>query len=415
MGVSKPTSEMVPPKMPQLTDTAIRSARPKEKPYKLFDGGGLFLLVRPNGSRLWRLKYRVEGREKLLSVGIYPEISLKSARERRDDARRLVAAGVDPSAKRKAERAARADTFEAMTREWLDLKSRGLTERTHAKRLSRFEAFVFPYLGKRPVATITAPDLLTVLQRVEARGKNETAHRVRSESSAVFRYAIATGRAERDPAEDLRGALAPVVVRNHPAITEPGKIGELLRAIHGYVGQPSTAYALKLLPLTFVRPGELRGAEWAEFDLDRAEWRIPGARMKMGEQHIVPLSSQAVALLRELHPLTGSGRYLFPSLRTGERPISNNTLNAALRRLGYTGDEMVSHGFRSMASTCLNEKGWEPDLIELQLAHAERDEVRGAYNRALRLADRRRMMQAWADYLDGLRASGNVVSLRKSA
>jgi integrase len=397
--------------MSQLTDTAIRSAKPKEKPYKLFDGGGLFLLVQPGGSRLWRLKYRIDGREKLLSVGTYPEVSLKSARERREDARRQIAAGVDPSAKRKAERAARADTFEAIAREWLDLKRGSLSERTYDKRLSRFEAFVFPSLGKRPIASITAPDLLAVIKRVEARGINETAHRVRSESSAVFRYAIATGRAERDPAADLRGALAPVVVRNHPAITEPAKIGGLLRSIYGYSGQPSTEYALKLLPLTFVRPGELRGAEWSEFDLDGGEWRIPKERMKMNEQHVVPLSSQAVTLLRELQLLTGNGRYLFPSLRTDERPISNNTLNAALRRLGYTGDEMVSHGFRSMASTSLNELGWEPDLIELQLAHAERDEVRGAYNRAQRLGDRRKMMQAWADYLDSLRTGAKVVPI----
>lgn len=277
------------------------------------------MFVKPNGALLWRLNYRVDGREKLLSVGMYPEVSLKIARERREDARRMMAAGIDPSAKRKAERAARADTFEALAREWLNLKSKSLTERTYEKRLARFEAFVFPYLGKRPISTITAPDLLTVLKRVEARGKNETAHRVRSESSALFRYAIATGRAERDPAADLRGALAPVVVRNHAAITEPTKIGELLRAIHGYTGQPATEYALKLLPLTFVRPGELRGAEWSEFDLDGAEWRIPAARMKMREQHFVPLSSQAVTLLRELHPLTGSGRYLFPSLRTNDR------------------------------------------------------------------------------------------------
>lgn len=401
--------------MAKLTDTAIRNAKAKKKPYKLFDGDGLFLLVKPNGKRLWRLKYRVDGREKLLSFGIYPEVPLKLARKQCEDARRLIAESGDPSAKRKAERAARADTFEAITREWLDMKRKSLAERTHDKRLNRFEAFVFPYLGKRPIATVTAPDLLTVLKRVEARGKNETAHRLRSESSAVFRYAIVTGRAERDPAADLRGALAPVVVRNHPAITEPAKIGELLRAIHGYSGQPSTEYALKLLPLTFVRPGELRAAEWPEFDLDGAEWRIPGARMKMREQHIVPLSTQAVGLLRELHPITSSGRYLFPSLRTAERPISNNTLNAALRRLGYTGDEMVSHGFRSMASTCLNEQGWHPDLIELQLAHAERNEVRSAYNRAQRLDERRKMMQAWGDYLDGVRSGTKVLPIRQQA
>ena len=398
--------------MSKLTDTAIRSAKATEKPRKLFDGGGLFLLLKPNGARLWQLKYRVSGREKLLSFGQYPEVSLKSAREQRDEARKLIAAKSDPGAKRKAERSAQANTFEAVTREWLDMKADSISERTRLKRLARFESFVFPYLGKRPIASITAPDLLPVLKRIEGRGKNETAHRIRSESSAVFRYAIVTGRAERDPAADLRGALAPVVVRNHPAITEPAKIGGLLRAIHGYKGQPSTEYALKLLPLTFVRPGELRGAEWSEFDLDNAEWRIPASRMKMREQHVVPLSSQAVTFLRELQPLTGSGRYVFPSLRTNERPISNNTLNAALRRLGFSGDEMVSHGFRSMASTRLNEQGWHPDLIELQLAHAERDEVRGAYNRAQRLAERRKMMQSWADYLDGLRMGANVVSLR---
>lgn len=398
--------------MSKLTDTAIRSAKATEKPRKLFDGGGLFLLLKPNGARLWQLKYRVSGREKLLSFGQYPEVSLKSAREQRDEARKLIAAKSDPGAKRKAERSAQANTFEAVAREWLDMKADSISERTRLKRLARFESFVFPYLGKRPIASITAPDLLPVLKRIEGRGKNETAHRIRSESSAVFRYAIVTGRAERDPAADLRGALAPVVVRNHPAITEPAKIGGLLRAIHGYKGQPSTEYALKLLPLTFVRPGELRGAEWSEFDLDNAEWRIPASRMKMREQHVVPLSSQAVTFLRELQPLTGSGRYVFPSLRTNERPISNNTLNAALRRLGFSGDEMVSHGFRSMASTCLNEQGWHPDLIELQLAHAERDEVRGAYNRAQRLAERRKMMQSWADYLDGLRMGANVVSLR---
>lgn len=330
--------------MSKLTDTAIRSAKATEKPRKLFDGGGLFLLLKPNGARLWQLKYRVSGREKLLSFGQYPEVSLKSAREQRDEARKLIAAKSDPGAKRKAERSAQANTFEAVAREWLDMKADSISERTRLKRLARFESFVFPYLGKRPIASITAPDLLPVLKRIEGRGKNETAHRIRSESSAVFRYAIVTGRAERDPAADLRGALAPVVVRNHPAITEPAKIGGLLRAIHGYKRQPSTEYALKLLPLTFVRPGELRGAEWSEFDLDNAEWRIPASRMKMREQHVVPLSSQAVTFLRELQPLTGSGRYVFPSLRTNERPISNNTLNAALRRLGFSGDEMVSHG-----------------------------------------------------------------------
>lgn len=401
-----------------LTDIAVRRAKATEKPLKLFDGGGLFLLVKPNGSRLWRMKYRVARREKLLAFGAYPEVPLKDAREQRDEARRLIAKGVDPGEKRQAERVAQEASFEAVAREWLQLKATALDPRTHQKKCDRFEAFVFPYLCRRPIVEIKAPDLLAALRRIEARGKNETAHRVRSECGAVFRYAIATGRAERDPSADLRGALAPVVTRNHPAITEPAKIGELLRAIHGYRGRgehQSTEFALKLLPLTFVRPGELRAAEWSEFDLDGAEWRIPASRMKMDEQHIVPLSRQALALLRELQPLTGDGRFLFPSIRTEDRPISNNTLNAALRRIGFTGDEMVAHGFRSMASTCLNEQGWHPDLIELQLAHAERNDVRGAYNRAQRLAERREMMQGWGDYLDRLRLNTNVVPLKRTA
>jgi integrase len=401
--------------MPPLTDSAIRSLKPPQKACKLFDGGGLFLLVKPNGARLWRMKYRVDGREKLISFGQYPDVPLKSARERRDEARRLIAARVDPSAKRKAERAATSDTFEAIAREYLELKSKSLSARTYDKKLGRFEAFAFPFIGKLPITSIAAPQLLAALRRIEERGNHETAHRVRAECGEVFRYAIATGRAERDPTGDLRGALAPVVVRNHAAITEPIKIGQLLRAIDGYQGQPATEYALKLLPLVFVRPGELRAAEWSEFDLETAEWRIPGSRMKMREPHIVPLSRQAVALLRDLQPLTGAGRYLFPSLRGGDRPISNNTLNASLRRLGYTGDEMVSHGFRSMASTCLNEQDWHPDLIELQLAHAERSKVRAAYNRASRLGERRKMMQAWADYLDTLRAGAEVIPIRRTA
>jgi integrase len=338
----------------------------------------------------------------------------RTARERRDEARRLIAANVDPSAKRQAEQAARSDTFEAIAREYLDLKAKILSPRTYEKKLGRFEAFAFPYLGKLPITSIAAPQLLAALRRIEERGKHETAHRVRAECGEVFRYAIATGRAERDPTADLRGALAPVVVRNHAAITEPIKIGQLLRAIDGYYGHPATEYALRLLPLVFVRPGELRAAEWSEFNLETAEWRIPGSRMKMREPHIVPLSRQAIALLRDLHPLTGSARYLFPSLRGGDRPISNNTLNASLRRLGYTGDEMVSHGFRSMASTCLNEQGWHPDLIELQLAHAERNKVRAAYNRATRLNERRKMMQAWADYLGTLRAGAEVIPFRQA-
>jgi integrase len=255
----------------------------------------------------------------------------------------------------------------------------------------------------KPITEIKAPDVLAVLKRIEARGKMETANRVRSDCGNVFRYAVVTGRAERDPTVDLRGAIAAVGRQNRPAIVDPARIGELMRAIGGYRGDVSTEFALRLLPLTFVRPGELRLAEWTEFNLDGAEWRIPAERMKMKELHVVPLSTQAVALLRDLHELTSNGRYVFPSIRSADRAISDNTINAALRRMGFPGNEMCAHGFRSMASTCLNEQGWQPDLIELQLAHAERDEVRGAYNRAQRLDDRRTMMQAWGDYLDGLR------------
>lgn len=387
----------------KLTDVTIRNTRPAERPQKLFDGEGLYLLVSPTGHRSWRFKYYFAGHEKLLSFGKYPEVTLKVARERRLEARRALEMGGDPSAQRKAERAARADTFEALAREWLETQKSALGTKTFQNKLDRFEAFVFPYFGKRAITTVKAVDVLEALKRIEARGKHETAHRVRSECGNVFRYAVVTGRAERDPTIDLRGAIAAVSRRNRPAIVDPRRIGELMRAIAGYHGDLSTEFALKLLPLTFVRPGELRLAEWPEFNLKAAEWRIPAVRMKMRELHVVPLSTQGLALLKDLHVLTGSGRLLFPSLRSTERAISDNTINAALRRLGFSGEEMVAHGFRSMASTCLNEQGWHPDLIELQLAHAERNESRGAYNRAQRLPERRQMMQAWADYLDGLR------------
>jgi integrase len=395
----------------KLTDTAIRNARPGDRPRKLFDGDGLYLYLSTTGHRAWRFKYYTEGREKHLHFGRYPEISLKAARERRLEARRVLETGNDPGLILQAERAARSATFEAVATEWLAMQRNSLTLKTYENKRERFAAFVFPYLGKRPVASIKPLDVLEVLKRIEERGRHETAHRVRSECGNVFRYAVVTGRAERDPTVELRGAIAAVVRRNRPAIVDPVRIGELMRAIAGYRGDVSTEFALKLLPLTFVRPGELRLAEWSEFNLKAAEWRIPAARMKMRELHVVPLSSQALALLKDLHVLTGSGRLVFPSIRSEDRAISDNTLNAALRRLGFAGDEMVAHGFRSMASTCLNEQGWHPDLIELQLAHAERNESRGAYNRAQRLPERRRMMQAWADYLDGLRAANPSPSL----
>jgi integrase len=401
--------------MPALSEAKIRASRPKERAYKVFDERGLFLLVTPTGGRLWRFRYRLGGVEKLLTLGAYPDVPLKRAREKREDARKLVADGIDPSAKRQAERATQVETFEAIAKEWLELQRKSLAAETMEILGTRLKSFLYPYIGSRPIASITAQELLAALRRIEARGKHETAHRVRSLAGRVFRYAVATGRAQHDVAADLKDALAPVKSRNFASVTEPARVGELLRAIDGYSGQPITALALKLAPLVFVRPGELRGAEWSEFDLEGAEWRIPAARMKMGEQHVVPLSRQAVAILRELQILTGSGRYVFPSLLSAERPMSDNTINAALRRLGYASDEQTGHGFRSMASTLLNEQGFPPDVIELQLAHVERNKVRAAYNRAQRLKERRKMMQEWADYLDELRTGGTAGAIRRSA
>jgi integrase len=400
-----------------LTDKAIQAAKPKTRPYKLADGEGLTLLVKPIGSKLWRFRYRHEGREKMLGFGSYPDTSAKLAREKRDQARKLLAQGLDPSGTRQAEKAARGNTFEAVAHEWLALQKERLAAATYAKAVWTLGTLVFPYLGTRPIDKITAADVLKVLKRIEGRGLRETAHRTRQRISQVCRYAVVTERANHDVTLNLRGALAAVVSTNHAAITEPAKIGELMRSIEAYKGQAVTWSALRIAPLVFVRPGELRHAEWSEFDLDSddPQWRIPAEKMKMREQHIVPLSKQVVKILQELKPLTGSGRYLFPALTTTRRCMSENTINLALRRMGYAHEEMTGHGFRSLASTCLNEQGYHPDLIELQLAHAERNQVRAAYNKAQRLTERRKMMQAWADYLDDLREGANVVPIRRAS
>jgi integrase len=401
-----------------LNPSAVANAKPQVKPYKLADERGLFLMVRPNGSRWWRFKYRRPGthKENLLSLGVYPDVSLRKARERRDEARRLLADGIDPGDKRKAEASAGAETFEAIAREWFAKHSPNWARGHSSKIIRRLELDVFPWIGSKPIASITAPDVLAVLRRIESRGVIETAYRAKTNIGQVMRYAIATGRANLDPTPSLRGAIAPSPERHHATITDPDRIGELLRAIDAYAGDYTTRAALLLASLSFVRPGELRGAEWAEFDLDKAEWRIPAERMKMRAPHIVPLASQAVAILRDLQPLTGSGRYLFPSVRTRARPMSENTVNAALRRMGFDKGTMTGHGFRSMASTLLNEQGWHRDAIERQLAHAERDAVRAAYNYAEHLPERRKMMQAWANYLDGLRtAPHKVVPIRRKA
>lgn len=402
-----------------LTDTAIKNAKPGAKPVKLSDEKGLFLLVAPAGGKWWRLKYRFESKEKLLSLGTYPDVSLKDARQRRDDARKLLANGVDPGSIKKAQKAAKtalaANSFEIVAREWFDKHAPNWKENHSSKIIRRLKVDIFPWLGACPVGEITAPDLLAAIRRIESRGVLETAHRALANCGQVFRYAVATGRAQRDTAADLRGALPPVKEKHHASITDPKAIGELLRDIEGYQGAFITRCALRLAPLVFLRPGELRKAEWAEIDLDKAEWRIPAARMKMNAVHIVPLSTQAVAILREIQPLTGEGKYVFPGARTTTRPMSENAVLAALRRMDYATDEMTGHGFRSMASTLLNEQGFNRDAIERQLAHAERDGVRAAYNYAEYLPERKRMMQQWADYLDTLKIGAQVIPLRANS
>jgi integrase len=393
-----------------LADALIRRARARGIPYKLFDGHGLYLLVTAIGSRYWRFKFRINSLEKVLALGVYPDVSLKLARERREQARRQVAQGIDPTATRKAEKSTPSNSFEAVGREWFAAYSPRWAPSHAGKVRRRLEMDIYPWIGKSQVSAVTARELLKCLRRIEARGALDTAHRSHQDCGRIFRYAIATGRAERDPSADLRGALPPAVEGHFPTITEPSKIGELLRAIDGYSGTIVVRCALRLAPFVFVRPGELRCALWADFDLRGAEWRIPGQRMKMKIPHIIPLSRQALDILRELHPLTGNGNYVFPSEQTKARSMSDNTVNAALRRLGYGVGEMTGHGFRSMASTLLNERGWDRDAVERQLAHTEKDNVRAAYNYAQYLPERRRMMQAWADYLDELRVHISAAS-----
>lgn len=384
-----------------LTDVTIRKVA-ATKPLRLVDGGGLYLLVNPNGSKWWRFDYRFEGRRKTISLGVYPDASLAEARVKRDEAKRQLANAVDPSAKRQAERYVGEDTFEAVAREWFIRFSPGWARSHSSKIIRRLELNLFPWLGKRPVGQIQPLEILVCLRRIEGRGALDTAHRALQNVGQVLRYAVATGRATRDVSADLRGALPPTRHIHYPTIVDPKEVGALLNAIDGYRGSVVVRCALKLSPYVFTRPGELRNAAWSEFDLDRSEWRIPAERMKARVPHAVPLSKQAVAILLELKPLTESNGFLFPG-RDGKKPMSDNTVNAALRRLGYDNDVFTAHGFRSMASTLLNELGWNPDAIERQLSHGERDKVRAAYNHAQHLPERRRMMMAWADYLDRLK------------
>lgn len=396
----------------KLTVVAIKAA----KVGKHFDGGGLYLHVTEKG-RYWRMKYRHAGKEKLLAFGVFPEVSLIEARRLRDEARAQLRAGNDPGALKRerkgSSREAAANTFGVIAKEWLKKQTASMAPTTLEKARWTFDHLVLPWIGSRPITAIDAPEILRLLRRIEERGAHETAHRTKQRCGQIFRYAIVTGRATHDPTVDLRGALAPVISKSRAAITDPTKIGELLRAIDGYSGSLVTRTALKLAPLLFVRPGELRQAEWSEIDLDEALWRIPAGKMKMREEHLVPLPHQAVAILQELQPLTCRSHYVFPGERSASRPMSENTVNAALRRLGFDRDTMTGHGFRAMASTRLNEMGWSPDVIERQLAHAERNKVRAAYNRAQYLAERTKMVQAWADYLDALRAGGKVVAIHR--
>ncbi|WP_313217814.1 integrase arm-type DNA-binding domain-containing protein [Stenotrophomonas sp.] len=399
-----------------LSDAAIRRVKATDKQQKLSDGGGLFLLVHPNGSRYWRWKYCVNGKEKLLGMGIYPDVSLAKARESREDARRLLASGVDPSEHRKAATASRAvadgESFEVITREWL--AGRPWVPTYGKKVIAWFEKDVFPYIGARRAGDLKASDFLQVARRMEARAAFESAHRVMQNCGQVMRYAVATDRAERNPVADLRGALVPAPEKNHAAIVDPVQLGGLLRALHAYHGTPVVQAALKLAPMVFVRPGELRQAEWTEVDLDGAVWSIPAARMKMRQAHIVPLARQAVEVLSELQQITGHGQYVFAGGRTDKRPMSEVAVLAALRVMGFDKDTVTGHGFRATARTLLDEVlGYRPDIIEHQLAHAVKDPNGRAYNRTTHLAERTRMMQEWADYLEGLR-SGKVAYLKPS-
>lgn len=412
-----------------LTDAAIRAAKPRAKPFKLSDSGGLYLEVAPSGGKWWRFKYRLAGKEKRLSLGTYPDTSLADARDRHAQARRLVAQGIDPSSHRKAEKAAglerAANSFEVVAREWLAVKRHEWTEKQHAKEQARLEKHAFPFIGKEPVGSLGVRDVRPLIERPAKAGHLEQAHRLRYQLSRVFQFAVATERAERDPAADLKAVLPARSKNKHFAtITDPARVGEFLRAVDGFTGTFPVACALKLAPLWFCRPGEIRMAEWAQFELDSEEptYRVPPTIRKLRkadkenpktQPHLIPLSTQAVAILRELQQLTGRGRYLFPGARDPKRHMSDGTINAAIARIGFKG-ELVGHGFRHMASTMLNELGYRPEVVERQLSHKVGG-VEGVYNKSQHLSERRRMMQAWADHLDALKSDilGRVAHFRK--
>lgn len=394
--------------MGKLTATEVKQAKPTDKVRKITDGAGLYLQIHPNGAKYWRYDYRYAGKRKTLALGVYPETPLKEAREKHQAAREKLGRGIDPSEERKVEKFTRhlaaAESFEAVAREWFNTKMHTRSKSHQDRTMRALEKDLFPVLGNRPIKNITAPELLGALRRIEDRGAVETAHRTKQTAGQVFRYAVATGRAERDPSGDLKGALKNPSKKHLAAITDPSSVGQLLKAIDGFQGTAVVRAALRISPLLFQRPGEIRAMEWSEIDWEANRWEIPADKMKMRQPHIVPLSRQAAEILQELHPLTGRGKYVFPSARGASRCLSENGVRTALRTLGYDNDTMTPHGFRAMARTLLDEVlGFRVDWIEHQLAHAVRDPNGRAYNRAAHLEGRTKMMQAWADYLDQLR------------
>lgn len=410
----------MPKRITPLSDIQVRNAKPKAQDFKLMDGFGLYLLVTPSGGKLWRFDYRYNDKRKVIAIGVYPSITLSDARQRREDAKKLLANGVDPGEIKRAQKAATISEsengFEVVAREWHGKFSSTWSESHAETTLRRLQSDVFPVMGDKPMEEIKAPAVLAMLRRIESRGALETAHRVRTIVGQVFRYAVATGRAERDPTGDLKGALTPYKKGVMAAITDPKEVAPLLRAIDGYQGSFVVKCALQLAPLVFVRPGELRQGEWVEIDFENAVWEIPAARMKMKQPHIVPLSEQSLKVLHELYELTGRSKYIFPCHRSIARPMSNNAINAALRRLGFDKDTMTGHGFRAMARTILDEVlQVRPDYIEHQLAHAVRDANGRSYNRTSHLVERKKMMQKWADYLDGLKQGAKIIPIKRIA
>lgn len=402
-----------------LSDLKVKAAKVPEgkKQGKLADSGGLYLLIKAAG-KYWRLDYRFGDKRKTMALGVYPQVSLKEARDKRESAKKLLEQNIDPCQRKQADRRkaiakSHEDTFKGIATEWMAKKSTQWVKTTIVHTQAKFDRHIFPWIGSLPISAIEAPDVLALVQRAEKRGTIETAHRLKMLCSRVFRYGIATGKVKYDPTIGLEGALTPLSVKHRATITEPKAVGALLRAIHAFEGTFVVQCAMQITPYVFVRPGELRHAEWTEIDFDKAEWRIPAEKMKMRVTHIVPLSRQVMDILKELQPLTGSGRYVFPSIRNASRPMSENTVNASLRRIGYAKEEMCAHGFRAMASTMLHEQGWDSDIIERQLAHKEGNAIKEAYNHARHLPERVKLMQHWADYLDGIRNGAEIIPINR--